>query len=170
MLKAALITIVSIPLVLVGLVLSSGFVVVDVQQEDGPRIVVPIPLFVTKAALSFAPDEAVHVEVPEMAEYMPLAEQVIDELRDAPDGVLVEVRDGDELVLIEKVGDQLEIRVDSDDEQVEVNLPLSMIAEICESYDGETLEVRDVVSALSSASGELVHVRNGEAEVRIRVW
>ena len=174
MLKIAAIAVLSIPLLLVGVCLSSSCVVVDVRPADGPRIIVPIPLVFARAALTFAPDEATHIEIPELDDYADVAEQIVqivDELLDAADGVLVEVRDGGEHVLIAKVGDQIEINVDGDEEQVTVRLPLTVIADILESYDGEKLETRDVLEALSTLSRtELVHVRTADEEVKVWIW
>ena len=171
MLKAAAIVVLSIPLLLVGVCLSSSCVVIDVRPADGPRIIVPVPLFVARAALAFAPDEATHIEIPELDDYADVAEQIVDELLDATDGVLVEVHDGDEHVLIVKVGDEIEIDVDGDEEQVSVRLPLTVVADILESYDGERLETREVLEALSSITRTvLVHVRTADEEVKVYIW
>lgn len=171
MLKIAAITLVSIPVLLVGLLLSSSCVIVDVQTADLPHLIVPVPLFAARAALSFAPEEARHLEVPELAEYLPVARDILAELRDLPDALLVEVDDGDEHVVIEKIDDELSIEVHGPDEDVSVSLPFEVIAEVFASYDGETLDTKAVLQALSSASsGKLVHVRDGEEEVKIWIW
>ena len=52
MLKTAALVLASIPVVLAAMLLSSSCVVVDVKQADGPRIIVPVPLFVARAALT----------------------------------------------------------------------------------------------------------------------
>ena len=51
MLKAAAVVLLSIPILLTGVLLSSSCVVVDVKQAEGPRIIVPVPLFAARAAL-----------------------------------------------------------------------------------------------------------------------
>ncbi len=171
MLKTAAIALLSIPVLLIGLLMSSSCVVVDVQQADGPRILVPVPLFAARAALAFAPSEARQVNVPEIAEYHALAISIIDELMDAPDGVLVEVRDRSEHVLVEKVGDLIEISVDGEDETVCVKVPLSAVADVLDSFDGGKLETRDVLAALSSISTrDLVHVKTKDEEVKVWIW
>ena len=78
MLKTGAIVLLAIPLTLAGLVASSSCLIVDVKQKDGPRILIPVPLFVARAALGFAPDEAKWVEVPELTEYADFAGKVID--------------------------------------------------------------------------------------------
>jgi len=173
-LKTAAVVLLSIPLLLLGLVASSGLVVVDVKPSDGPRIVVPVPLFLAHAALSFAPQEATEVEVPELGEYSEIAGRLVAELRDCDDAVLVEVDDRDDHVLIEKIGDEIAIEVSSDDEEVSVRIPLAAAAEVLESYDGGRLRVAGVLDALSSSSSlsgtDLVHVRSENEEVKIWVW
>jgi len=169
MLKTAALVLASIPVVLAAMLLSSSCVVVDVKQADGPRIIVPVPLFVARAALAFAPPEAKHVSIPELAEYRDVAEQILSELLDAPDGILVEVRDDGEHMLIEKVGDRLEI--DGDDEEVSVTVPITLVLDILDSYDGEELSSASVLAALSSVSRtELVHVKTKDEEVRVWIW
>jgi hypothetical protein len=174
-LKTAAVVLLSIPLLLLGLVASTGLVVVDVKTSDGPRIVVPVPLFLAHAALGFAPEEATEVEVPELGEYSEIAGRLVAEIRDCPDGILVEVDDGGDHVLIEKVGDEMVIDVSSsDDEEVSVRVPLAAAAEILESYDGGRLRVAGVLDALSSTSSlsgtDLVHVKSDREEVKIWVW
>ena len=174
MLKTAAVGLLSIPLLLLGLVASSGLVVVDVKTSDGPRIVVPVPLFLARAALGFAPQEAREVEIPELGEYLEIASRLVAELRDCADGILVEVDDGDDHVLIEKVGDEIAIEVSSDDEEVSVRIPLAAASEILDSYDGSRLRVAGILDALSSSSSlsgtDLVHVRSENEEVKIWVW
>jgi len=174
MLKTAAVVLLSIPLLLLGLVASSGLVVVDVKTSDGPRIVVPVPLFLARAALGFAPQEAREVEIPELGEYPEIASRLVAELRDCADGILVEVDDGDDHVLIEKVGDEIAIEVSSDDEEVSVRIPLAAASEILDSYDGSRLRVAGILDALSSSSSlsgtDLVHVRSENEEVKIWVW
>ncbi len=173
-LKTAAVALLSIPLLLLALVAGTGLVVVDVKPSDGPRIVIPVPLFLAHAALGFAPQEAIEVDVPELGEYSDIAARLVSELRDCPDGVLVEVDDGGDHVLIEKVGDEIAIEVSSDREEVSVRIPLAAASEILGSYEGGRLRVGGVLDALSSSSSlsgtNLVHVRSEDEEVRIWVW
>jgi len=172
-LKTAAAVLLSIPLLLLGLVASTGLVVVDVKTSDGPRIVVPVPLFLARAALGFAPEEATKVEIPELSEYSEIASRLVAELSDCPDGILVEVDDGSDHVLIEKIGDEIAIEVSSDDEEVSVRIPLAAVAKVLESYDGDRLQVAGVLDALSSSSlsgTDLVHVKSENEEVKIWVW
>jgi len=174
LLKTAAVVLLSIPLLLLGLVASSGLVVVDVKTSDGPRIVVPVPLFLAHAALGFAPDEAREVEVPELGEYSEIASRLVAELRDCDDAVLVEVDEGNDHVLIEKIGDEIAIEVTSDDEEVSVRIPLAAASEILASHDGGRLRVAGVLDALTSSSSlsgtDLVHIKSDDEEVKIWVW
>jgi hypothetical protein len=173
-LKTAAVVLLSIPLLLLGLIASTGLVIVDVKTSDGPRIVVPVPLFLAHAALGFAPDEAREVEVPELGEYSEVAGKLLAELRNADDGILVEVDDRNDHVLIEKIGDEIAIDVSSDDEEVSVRIPLAAAASILESCQGGRLRVAGVLDALSSYSSlsgtDLVHVKSDDEEVKIWLW
>ena len=75
---------------------TTGLAVVEVDAEDGPHLVIPVPLILAQAALAFAPHDAKYVECPEFAPYQDLAERVLEELASVEDFVMVEVEEGDE--------------------------------------------------------------------------
>jgi hypothetical protein len=160
------------PVVFLGLLLSADYAVVDVREggPDGMRFIVPVPLSLARLALNFAPSEAKYVSVPEVAEYLPYAERVVAELREAPDGVLVSVEERRQSVLVEKVGDALEVHVDDGDAVVDVTIPLDAVIDIVRAYDGEGFDTRDLVRAVGRAHGNVVHVKDGDEEVRVWVW
>jgi len=167
-----LIGLLAVPAIFVGLLLSADYAIVDVREggPDGMRIIVPVPLALAKAGLMFAPSEAKYVQVPEIAEYMPYAEAVVEELRKARDGVLVEVQERDERVLVEKVGDNLEVHVKDGDEVVDVTVPFDAVLEVLRAYDGEGFDTRDLIRAIGRADGGLVHVKTADEEVKVWVW
>jgi hypothetical protein len=155
----------------VGALLSSTWVIVDVRSVDAPRIIVPVPLGLARTALAFAPDEARRIDLPELEDYADVAEEIVEELIDAADGVLVEAHDRDERISISKGGDAIEIRVEGDDEEVSVRIPLTVAADVLDSYRDDVLETREALEALSSISrSELVHVRTENEEVRVWIW
>ena len=160
------------PTIFVGLLLSADYAIVDVREggPDGMHIIVPVPLSLARLALNFAPSEAKYVQVPEIAEYMPYAERIIEVLREAPDGVLVSVEERGETVLVEKVGDTVEVHVNNGDEVVDVAVPLDAVLDILRAYDGEGFDTRDLIRAIGRAHGNIVHVRNGDEEVKVYIW
>jgi len=165
--------IILLPLALAGAALGSAtWIVVDVKEGDGPRIVVPVPLFAVEVAASLVPEQRTRVSLPqEAARVLPAAARICRELREAPDGVLVEVEDRDETVLISKVEDDLQIKVRGPRETVDVTLPLDAVEEIIESFDGKTLQASDVLAALRRVSRtDLVRVEDGKDRVRVWIW
>lgn len=163
----------ALPLALVGTLASSSCLVVDIQEggPDGMHLVIPVPLALAQAALSFVPKEHTRIPCPEAAEYIPLAQRVIEELADIPDTELVRVEDDNEVVVISKVDGNLEVEVHGAHEEVSVSLPLAAVADILESFDGETIEASDAVAALRRVSGtDLVHVRNGNGDEEVKIW
>ena len=155
--------------------INAGVLIVDVREDgpDGNTIFVPVPLALARAALWFVPAEHLTVKEPEFAEHRELALRLLRELEKAGDADLVQVRDGDETVLVRKVGNIVEVHVSSDRENVDVRAPLAVVTRILESYDEETGRFRG--SSLSAAlgympRGEVVHVVDGDEEVRISVW
>ncbi len=160
------------PAIFLGLLLSADYAIIDVREggPDGMHIIVPVPLSLVRLALTFAPAEAKYVQVPEIAEYMPYVERMIEVLREASDGVLVSVEEGDETVLVEKVGDTIEVHVNNGDDIVDVAVPLDAVLDILRAYDGEGFDTRDLIRAVGLAHGNIVHVRNGDEEVKVYIW
>lgn len=132
--------IVATPFLLVALFLGvTGILIVDVREggPDGTHIVIPVPLVVAQAALALAPAEARYVKC-------------------------------DESVLVRKEGKCITIDVNEADEQVHCRVPLKSVARILAAYDGEGFSTSTMIRALRSAPrGDLVHVRDGQDEVRI---
>lgn len=161
-------------LLLGGAVVNTSVLVVDVQTPDGPHLVLPVPMPLARAGLTFAPDAAKRVEVPELAEHLPEAKKAVAALRQAPDGVFVEVHDGDEHVRISGEDDILRVHVvDGSRTTVDVRFPLAAAEAALDAYDVEhgSFDTSDLVAALGSApGGDLVHVLDGEDEVSIRMW
>jgi hypothetical protein len=163
----------SLPLVFVGMLSTSSCLVVDVKEggPDGLHLIIPVPLVLAQAALSFVPDEHTRIPCPEAVEYLPVAERVIEELMAMPDTELVRIEEDDELVVISKTGDNLEVEVYGDREEVSISLPLTAVRDILASFDGETFEASEVVAALRGISRtDLVYVRDGDEEVKIWIW
>lgn len=160
------------PAIFVGLLLSADYAVVDVREggPDGMHIIVPVPLSLARLALNFAPAEAKYVQVPEISEYLPYAERIVAELRNAPDGVLVSVEERDQNVRVEKVGETLEVYVNDGSELVDVTVPLDAVLDIVRAYDGVGFDTRDLIRAVGRAHGNVVHVRGGDEEVKVWVW
>ena len=164
-----------VPAIILGLLLSADYAIVDVREggPDGMHIIVPVPLSLVRLALTFAPAEAKYVQVPEIAEYaeyLPYVERMIAVLREAPDGVLVSVQERDATVLVEKVGDTIEVHVNDGDELVDVVVPLDAVLGILRAYDGEGFDTRDLIRAIGRAHGNIVHIRTDDEEVKVYVW
>jgi hypothetical protein len=165
----------AIPAVLLAsAVTPPSVLVVDVNPEGGPRVVAPVPYAMVQAGLALAPREVRRIEVPELAEYMDDLRRIVDVLGDAPDGTFVEVETPDEQVLISKREGALRVRVlDGDHTRVELTLPLVTLASLPDAYDlgTGTLHTEALVRALRKAPrGSLLHVVEGETEVRVRAW
>jgi hypothetical protein len=164
----------SIPLTMVGVVAGTGVVVVDVRPHDGPRIVIPMPLLLAEKVARLAPTHSAQQafsRIERVREYMPVAEEVVAALAEAPDAELVRVDDGREHVRISKVGDMLHIRVEGPDENVSVNVPIRLVQDALRQAHHGRLDAGDLVASLRHARmTDLVVVDDGEDHVKISVW
>lgn len=157
-------------LLLVG---ATGVMVVDVQEggTDGHHFVIPVPLVLAQAAMTFAPDDAKYVSCPEFAPYQELAEKVLHELQDIPDATLVEVEDGTEHVRVWKDGSLIRVSVKDDEDTVDCALPIKSALQIIESYDGTGFPTKAAIWGLRRAPmGTLVNVNDGDDKVKITMF
>jgi len=157
-----------IPLMLLAV---SGVVIVDVRESGpgGARIWVPVPLALGQFGLAFAPAEARCVDLEKAEEWFPVAASVVGELKEQPDFTLVDVRDGESHVVVRKDGANLVVEVDDGpDQQVRCRLPLKTAEKILAGCRDGELRTADVLRAVQfMPGGQLVHVRDGNDEVRI---
>jgi hypothetical protein len=165
----------AVPMSLLAVVAGTGILVVDVREggPDGHRIVVPVPLVAVQVAASFAPRAATRVDLSEARRYLPVAEDVLRALADAPDGEFVRVEERDEQVVITKRGDVLQVRVhgNAKKEEVAVDLPLSIARELLRKGRDGQLDAADAVGLLRQARlTRLVDVRDGDDHVSVSIW
>jgi len=165
----------SIPVAVGAVVAGTGVMVVDVRDADGTHIVVPVPLLLAETAARFVPAQAAAANVDRQLArarpYLPVAEEVLAAVAEGPDGELVRVDDGDEHVRVSKVGDVLEVRVESPRESVTVNVPFDLARQaLRQARDGRTAPA-DLVAALRRARlTRLADVRDGGDHVTITIW
>ena len=164
----------AIPLSMVGVVAGTGVVVVDVRPHDGPRIVVPVPLLLAENVARLAPTHhAQHAlrGLDRVHKYMPVAEEVVAALAEAPDAELVRVEDGREHVRISTVGDMLQIRVQSPDEKVAVNVPIRLVQNALRQAHHGRIDAGALVASLRQARmTDLVVVDDRDDRVKISIW
>jgi hypothetical protein len=167
-----LLAILSVPAALVAGVASLGIVVVDVREggPDGTHIVVPVPLVLAQAALAFVPEEKVRVKLDRAEKYLPLAREMVEALAQGPDGELVRVEEPGEEVVITKKGDTLHVRVQDKNDDVTVNVPLSLAMAAVPDAHGR-IRMADLAGALGSTRfTDLVDVQSGNDHVKVSVW
>ena len=157
-------------------VLSADWLViaVDEQGPDGVRLRSPIPLGVAQFALALTPVEILNEHIPaapEFAAFHPHAISAIDALEKAGDADLIEVRDGNEHVTVRKVGGSIWVEVEDGRDQVRLRVPMEALRGFVNAYDGERFNVAGLLSVMGSfPSGDIVHVRDPDTEVRVSIW
>ena len=164
----------AIPLAMAGVVAGTGVVVVDVKEADGTRIVIPVPLLLVETAAHLAPATATQAAMKNMEHarrYLPVAEEVMAAIAEAPDAELVSVDDGSEHVRIHKVGSEIQIRVTGPGEKVSVNVPIDMVQQTLRKVHHGNMYPEDFVGLLRQARmTDLVDVEDGGDHVKISVW
>jgi hypothetical protein len=170
MLKIIAATVLATPIAAAGLVASTGVMVVDVNPADGPHIIVPVPLLAAQVAAAFVPREARTLDLDDFDDVnIQALREVVEALRQAPDGELVRVEQRDELVVVAKRGDTLEITVDGDDDSVDVSVPLDLVGSLIDE-DGELQLGKAIASLRSQRFSDLVEVHSGGDHVKVWVF
>lgn len=144
---------------------------VDEAGDDGSKVSINLPLSIAEIAMSMAPDDIISdgkIRIDDHDVTVPQLRAMWNELRDTGDGQFVTV-EGDENISISRKGDRILILVDSkDDENVRVDVPVSLVDALLSS-EGDELNVRAALTELSKERGDILTVRNGEDTVRIWV-
>jgi len=113
-----------------GLVYNAGAVRISVNEKhpggDSFRIIAPAAI--VPLALALVPDRIMKREMPpEARAALPALKIAAEELRNLPDGPLVEVHGPGEDVIIALRDGTLAIDVETDDEEVHVQIPLGVV-------------------------------------------
>ena len=172
-LQQALLAAVAVVLLLLA---SLHFVVVRVHERgpDGIKIWLPLPIELAQAALWFVPDHEEHLDLDiatgQIEQYRPLAQALLEGLEDVGEVELVRVNEGDHTVVIRKAGADIEIKVQTDREEVKVRLAMRTLQGLVDSFDEGRFDVVDALSALKHSSGPMVHVDKPNTEVSLTIW
>jgi hypothetical protein len=148
---------------------------VRVDETDGAKVKVNLPITMVETALSMVPGEHFHegrIHLGECCNEMSAAElrALWQEIKESPDMTFVTVEEDDETVRIWKEAGYLKVQVreEGDGEQVDVRLPLGVV-EAMLSGDEDELDLQAGIQALiEEGEGELVTVAS--ADERVRVW
>lgn len=122
----------ALTLVGVGLAWSvhnAGMLEVDIQSKGSGGCDISgirIPAALGHIAIAMIPGHVFGLEGHDMEIWAPMLREACSELARCPDFTMVEVHSDDEHVRIRKKGNQLIVDVDTDDERVQVTVPLGM--------------------------------------------
>lgn len=132
---------------------------------------VPLPLPVVRGTLVVSPARDLLAENPDWNRVAPAAARLLEELRKAPDAVLVRVAEPDESVTIRKDGGTIRIDVTGESERVRVQVPIAFVQDILRRAGDGNLTGREFAIALGRLPrGQLVDVRDGTDHVSVRLY
>ncbi len=146
---------------------------VRVDEADGAKVSVNLPLSMVEKALPMIPAEHLHHGRLVLDDWQVSMQELRDlwqEVKNSPDMTFVTVEEEDENVRVWKEGDYLLVSVRKDDEaqKVDVRIPASVVDALL-SGDGSEMNFHAAVEALvEQGEGELVTVSDDSD--RVRVW
>lgn len=167
------------PLVIAGLLSAAGaraadlWLHVSVDEEDGAKVKVNLPLALVDKALAMVPDEHVRdgrVVLDDVEWTVPELRALWQEIANSPDMTFVTVEDDGENVRVWKENGYLmvQVREDGDDSTVDVRVPGTVVDALL-SGDGDQLDLSAALIALAAhGEGELVTVNDDRD--RVRIW
>jgi len=158
-------------LLLAVYIVHAGFVVVHVKSPDA-NVWVPVPIALASMIGAFVTIPRAHQpELEKALEYREAALEILSQMKDLPDGNFVEVTKPNEHVRIFKRGNSLCIDVESNNEKVNVQVPLRTAERLLQALKSQNVNVGEVVACLEwQPSGDIVHVQTGREEVRVSIW
>jgi len=110
----------------------TGFVTVEVYEEGGTNLFIPVPAILFDLAIFAAPmvipDEELEDARREIAPYRDALETIADELKDCPSGVIVDYQGNGEHFQLTKTWRSYQIDVDTDDTEVHVKMPARLMS------------------------------------------
>ena len=114
----------------VALAYSTGTVTVDVDDGQGTDFTLPLPAGLIPMALRFLPDEVCRELEREVEPSWGAVRAAVEEMNRIPDAVLVEVESERDHVLVVKEDGRIVVRVWSDEEHVNVAIPLHLVSSV----------------------------------------
>jgi hypothetical protein len=158
-------------LLLIGYTIQAGVAVIHVRTPEA-RFWFPVPValgHLVGGLINLPPLERPELE--SILEYREVAAEVLRQLQSLPDSNFVEVSKANEHVRIFKRADSLYVHVETPDERVSVRLPLHIARSLIETLNSQRINLGDLIACLEwQPSGDLVHVKTGQEEVRISIW
>ena len=110
---------------------------VDVDPKDPAEtgVSLRIPAVILPAALALVPDQVFGHAEPQLRAAIPIALKACEMLETRGDAVLVEVESRRERVRVAKVGNEIRIDVESNDDEVHVAFPISSVRSVVSRLD-----------------------------------
>ena len=145
---------------------------IEGEGDETRNVAVNLPLQAVGAVMAMAPDHIISstgrlVVAEEHGISVSDIRQVWQSVKDAGNAEFVTVTAEERTVRIARAGDQIEVRVENNDETVRIDLPLALVDALL-SGEGEMLNVTAAIDQLSTLRGDIVRVT--EEERQIRVW
>jgi len=145
---------------------------VETHGPDAVNLYIPVPMGLIYPGLHFIPEDAREIELPEdMVLNREALRKMVDVLQDCPDGDFVRVVTRSENVRIAKEGGDLLVLVQTEEENVDLRVPLEFFDELLQSIDGNKIYTADMASAFSTIRhSRFLSVRSPDADVTIWSW
>ena len=149
---------------------------VRVDESDGAKVKVNVPISMVEKAIAMVPDEHFRdgkLHFDEWGDHMDTAQlrELWQEIKDSPDMTFVTVEEDDEFVRVWKEAGYLKVNVAEHDknEKVDVQVPLAVVDALL-SGEGDELNIEAAIRALvDEGEGELVTVTGDDEQVRVWV-
>lgn len=144
---------------------------IDSNDADGEAVRVNIPLSLVEKVLPMIESEemshgVIRIDDAEM-EGIDLKELLLA-LKETEDTNFVTVQSNNETVRVAKEGEFFIVRVEEDNERVNIKMPMSVIDAVAEGASDDGLDLSALIRALGEyQGGDLITVESDEEQIRI---
>ena len=143
-----------------------------VENDDGNKVSVNVPLSLAQVALEVAPRDVMEkgrLKLREKDISVADIRRLWAELKASGDANFVTVEDKDKNVRVARAGNYLHVDVDDrsgKNEKVQIRMPLTVVDALL-SGDGDTMNIGAALNQLKGQRGEIVTIDGSDSQVRI---
>jgi hypothetical protein len=143
-----------------------------VENEDGKKVSVNLPLSLAQVALEMAPRDVLEkgrLKLQEKDISVSDIRRLWAELKVSGDAEFVTVEEKDKRVRLARAGDYLHVDVDDQEgkkEKVQIRMPLTVVDALL-SGEGDSMDIGAALNQLKGQRGEIVTIDGSDNQVRI---
>lgn len=143
---------------------------VQIEGQENENANIDLPVAALEAMLSMAPETVVsngQVQVgAEQGISVTALREMWYQLRDTSDMNFLTFEEANQTLRVARVGNQIEVRVNGSNGNVQANLPVTIVDALLAS-EGDTLNISAAIAELKNLRGDIININEDSRQVRV---